>query len=196
MKRRNDIFLLLYVYYIFIMKSLKDYIIEGAGHYKNRLGAGSSGTTYKIENGKIRKTFRLASSHNEIAKEHEIIDKWAKIKSGLKVIPYIYDVDYDGYTMDMFEVPCKEGDLIQKVLFKCLFSPERRRWDDKKIQKAIDLVGKDDAEWVMNWLDDFCDDYKKIMGQGKIADDIKSANIGKDKKGNIVCFDWFDPYWR
>jgi hypothetical protein len=46
----------------------------------------------------------------------------------------------------------------------------------------------------MNWLDDFCDDYVKITKSKNISDDIRTANIGKDKNGDIKCFDWFDPY--
>lgn len=56
------------------------------------------------------------------------------------------------------------------------------------------MVGKEDAEFVMNWLDDFCDDYVKITKSKNISDDIRSANIGKNKNGDIKCFDWFDPY--
>lgn len=175
------------------MKSIYD-IVEGVGHAQNRLGAGSSGVVYKIGNNKVRKTFRLESKYNTIADEKKIIEKWSKIKSGLTVIPYISDVDNEGYTMDTFVTPCPEGEVIQKVLWNCLFDPRRKEWSDQKIQKAIQLVGKDKAEWVMRWLDDFCKDYKLITGTDKINDDIRSANIGKTKDGRVVCFDWFNAY--
>lgn len=175
------------------MKSLYN-IVEGVGHVKNRLGVGSSGVTYRIDGDKVRKTLRLDSRHNNLAHEKKIIERWSKIKKGLTVIPYIYDVDYDGYTMDLFTSPCPEGEIIEEVLFKCLFSPERRHWDDEKIDKASRLVGDDNTRWVMSWLDDYCHDYKLITGNDKICDDIRSANIGKTKDGRVVCFDWFDPY--
>ena len=41
------------------MKNLKEYIIEGIGHSKMRLGAGSSGTAYDLGNGFVRKTLRV-----------------------------------------------------------------------------------------------------------------------------------------
>ena len=41
------------------MKNLKEYIIEGVGHSKMRLGAGSSGTAYDLGNGFVRKTLRV-----------------------------------------------------------------------------------------------------------------------------------------
>lgn len=174
------------------MKTLYN-VIEGAGHIKNRLGSGSSGVVYKTKNG-VHKTFRLESSRNEIAREKKIIEKWSKIKTGLEVIPYITNVDWDGYDMEFFETPCPEGELIEKVMWKCLFSPDRKYWDESKINKAINLVGKDNAEWVMNWLDRYCHDYKLITNDKHISDDIRSVNIGKTKDGRIVCFDWFDPY--
>lgn len=176
------------------MKNLKEYIIEGVGHSKMRLGAGSSGTAYDLGNGFVRKTLRVVvPGKSAREKEWKIIDKWAKAKD-LKVISPIKDWDYEGYTLEKLQTPCDEGRLIEKVLWRCLFSPERKNWDDKKIQKAYDLVGKEDAEFVMNWLDDFCDDYIKITKSKNISDDIRTANIGKDKNGNIKCFDWFDPY--
>ena len=176
------------------MKTLKEYIIEGVGHSKMRLGAGSSGTAYDLGNGFVRKTLRVVvPGKSAREKEWKIIDKWAKTKD-LKVISPIKDWDYEGYTLEKLQTPCDEGRLIDKVLWRCLFSPERKNWDEKKIQKAYDLVGKEDAEFVMNWLDDFCDDYVKITKSKNISDDIRSANIGKDKNGDIKCFDWFDPY--
>ena len=176
------------------MKNLKEYIIEGIGHSKMRLGAGGSGTAYDLGNGFVRKTLRVVvPGKSAREKEWKIIDKWAKAKD-LKVISPIKDWDYEGYTLEKLQTPCDEGRLIEKVLWRCLYSPERKNWDEKKIQKAYDLVGKEDAEFVMRWLDDFCDDYIKITKSKNISDDIRSANIGKDKKGNIKCFDWFDPY--
>ena len=176
------------------MKNLKEYIIEGVGHSRMRLGAGSSGTAYDLGNGFVRKTLRVVvPGKSAREKEWKIIDKWAKAKD-LKVISPIKDWDYEGYTLEKLQTPCDEGTLIEKVLWRCLYSPERKNWDEKKIQKAYDLVGKEDAEFVMRWLDDFCDDYIKITKSKNISDDIRTANIGKDKKGDIKCFDWFDPY--
>lgn len=175
------------------MRQLKE-ILEGAGHIKNRLGSGSSGVVYKIGNDKVRKTFRIESKYNTIAKEKSIIERWSHVKKGLKVIPYIYDVNNEGYTMDMFESPCEEGKLIEKVIWKCLFSPNRRNWTQTQIQKAENLVGKENAEFVMRWLDDYCDDVELIMGARDINDDIRSSNIGKTKDGKIVIFDWIDTH--
>lgn len=177
------------------MKSLSAYILEGAGHNKMRLGSGSSGTAYDLGNGFVRKTLRIVipGKDNVRNKERDIIDKWAKTKN-LKVITPIKDWDWEGYTMEKLQVPCEEGKLIEKVLFRCLFSPYRRDWDDKKIAKAIDMVGEKDAEFVMSWLDDFCEDCEKITGKKYISDDLRSSNIGKDKHGNIKCFDWYDPF--
>ena len=97
--------------------------------------------------------------------------------------------------MDKFTTPCPEGKIIELVLFKCLFSEWRKDWTESRIQKAIDLVGEENAKFVMNWLDDFAHDYDLILDNpSHKSADIRSANIGKDKKGNVVCFDWFDPY--
>ena len=175
------------------MKDLYN-IIEGMGHIQNRLGSGSSGTIYDLGNGKVRKIMRVkqgAARHND----NIAIERWAKVKKGLKVIPYIYDVDYDGYTMDKFETPCKEGDMIAKAIDCCLFTTKSSEWKESRIDKLNKMFGEDDAQWIMQWLKDFEQDYELIMGaNSKHSDDIRSANIGKDKKGNIVCFDWFDPY--
>lgn len=169
-------------------------IVEGSGHILNRLGAGSSGVVYRIGNNKVRKTFRLESKYNNITKEKSIVEDWSRIKRGLKVIPYITDVNNEGYTMDAFVTPCDEGKLIEKVLWKCLYSPYRKDWDKNKIQKAVDLVGQESTDWVMGWLDDYCDDVKMILGDKRISDDIRSANIGKTRDGRVVCFDWFSVY--
>lgn len=174
------------------MKTLYN-IVEGAGHIKNRLGAGSSGVVYKAGNG-VHKFLRVETSHNMMSTEKKIIERWAKIKSGLEVIPYITNVDWDGYDMEYFECPCPEGELIDKVLWHCLFSPVRKDWTKERIDKAISLVGKKDAEWVMDWLDKYCRDYALITGNGRMNDDIRLANIGKTKDGRVVCFDWFSAY--
>ena len=77
---------------------------------------------------------------------------------------------------------CEKKDLIRIV-----------RTPEKEIK--IDLVGEENAKFAMNWLDDFAHDYDLILDNpSHKSADIRSANIGKDKKGNVICFDWFDPY--
>ena len=64
------------------MKSLRESILEGAGHNKMRLGAGSSGTAYDLGNGFVRKILRIVipGKDNARNKERDIIDKWVKTK--------------------------------------------------------------------------------------------------------------------
>ena len=71
------------------MKSLLTYILEGVGHNRMRLGAGSSGTAYDLGNGFVRKTLRIVipGKDNARNKERDIIDKWAKTNDWLKLKP-------------------------------------------------------------------------------------------------------------
>jgi len=188
------------------MKSLYEYILEGEGHAKMRLGAGSSGVTYDLGNGKVRKTLRVAKDGEEVGSfgivrntprrcDSIAIERWAKIKKGLKVIPYIEDVDYDGYTMDKVKTPCIAGEWIDKAM-RIFSSPDEADWTEVQIKSVKAKLGDKKAEWVMDWLRDFCHDYYLIMGQDAVmSPDIRVANIGKDKNGRVVCFDWFNPYY-
>lgn len=175
------------------MKTLKSHI-QG-----KLLGRGSTGSAY-LKGDRVIKYIDGGSNEEPVypsirAKDIDVIDKWSKVKKGLKVIPYIYNWDGNSYEMDKFTTPCPEGKIIETVLFKCLFSEWRKDWSESKIQKAIDLVGEENAKFAMNWLDDFTHDYDLILDNpSHKSADIRSANIGKDKKGNVVCFDWFDPY--
>lgn len=177
------------------MKELKNFIQEALGR-QIRLGAGSSGVAYDLGNGFVRKTIRVSvSEKSPHKKEHEIIERWARIKKGLTVIPYIKDADYDGYTMEKMECPCDEGRLIASIIDEYLFSAWRDEWKPNKIEAAKQEFGEEKVEWVMDWLDKFAHDYDFITdGKFKRSEDLRSSNIGKDKKGNVVCFDWFDPF--
>lgn len=187
------------------MQSLYEYLLEGAGHAKMRLGAGSTGTVYDLGNGKLRKTLRVKKdsvSTNAFGRQvgsprHNdalAIERWAKVKKGLKVIPYIEDVDYDGYTIEKFKTPCVEGKWISQAIH-ILCTSDPKSWTNERIETLESKLGKKNAQWVLDWLRDFHDDYVLIMGpDARISDDIRETNIGKDKNGRVVIFDWFDPY--
>ena len=175
------------------MKTLKSHI-QG-----KLLGRGSTGSVY-LKGDRVIKYIDGGGSEEPIhpsirAKDIEVIDKWSKVKKGLKVIPYIYNWDGNSYEMDKFITPCPEAEIITRVLFNCLYSEWRKDWTESRIQKAIDLVGEENAKFAMNWLDDFAHDYDLILGNpSHKSADVRPINMGKDKKGNVVCFDWFDPY--
>lgn len=175
------------------MKTLKSHI------HGELLGQGSTGSVYSIGN-RVIKYIDDGAADEPVSpsirkKDLEAIEKWASVKRGLKVIPYIYNWDGESYEMDKLTTPCPEGNLISTVLNNCLFSEWRKDWTESRIQKAIALVGEKDANFVMNWLDDFTHDYDLILNNPRHKSaDVRSANIGRDRKGNIVCFDWFDPY--
>ena len=175
------------------MKTLKSHI-QG-----KLLGRGSTGSVY-LKGDRIIKYIDGGGSEEPVhpsirAKDIEVINKWSKVKKGLKVIPYIYNWDGNSYEMDKFTTPCPEAEIITRVLFNCLYSEWRKDWTESRIQKAIDLVGEENAKFAMNWLDDFAHDYDLILGNpSHKSADVRPINMGKDKKGNVVCFDWFDPY--
>ena len=175
------------------MKTLKSHI-QG-----KLLGRGSTGSVY-LKGDRVIKYIDGGGSEEPVhpsirAKDIEVIDKWSKVKKGLKVIPYIYNWDGNSYEMDKFITPCPEAEIITRVLFNCLYSEWRKDWTESRIQKAIDLVGEENAKFAMNWLDDFAHDYDLILGNpSHKSADVRPINMGKDKKGNVVCFDWFDPY--
>ena len=175
------------------MKTLKSHI-QG-----KLLGRGSTGSVY-LKGDRIIKYIDDGGSEEPVhpsirAKDIEVIDKWSKVKKGLKVIPYIYNWDGNSYEMDKFITPCPEAEIITRVLFNCLYSEWRKDWTESRIQKAIDLVGEENTKFAMNWLDDFAHDYDLILGNpSHKSADVRPINMGKDKKGNVVCFDWFDPY--
>ena len=175
------------------MKTLKSHI-QG-----KLLGRGSTGSVY-LKGDRIIKYIDGGGSEEPVhpsirAKDIEAINKWSKVKKGLKVIPYIYNWDGNSYEMDKFITPCPEAEIITRVLFNCLYSEWRKDWTESRIQKAIDLVGEENAKFAMNWLDDFAHDYDLILGNpSHKSADVRPINMGKDKKGNVVCFDWFDPY--
>ena len=175
------------------MKTLKSHI-QG-----KLLGRGSTGSVY-LKGDRVIKYIDGGGSEEPVhpsirAKDIEVIDKWSKVKKGLKVIPYIYNWDGNSYEMDKFITPCPEAEIITRVLFNCLYSEWRKDWTESRIQKAIDLVGEENAKFAMNWLDDFAYDYDLILGNpSQKSADVRPINMGKDKKGNVVCFDWFDPY--
>ena len=175
------------------MKTLKSHI-QG-----KLLGRGSTGSVY-LKGDRIIKYIDGGGSEEPVhpsirAKDIEAINKWSKVKKGLKVIPYIYNWDGNSYEMDKFITPCPEAEIITRVLFNCLYSEWRKDWTESRIQKAIDLVGEENAKFVMDWLNCFAHDYDLILDNPRHKSaDVRSANIGKDKGGNIVCFDWFDPY--
>ena len=175
------------------MKTLKSHI-QG-----KLLGRGSTGSVY-LKGDRVIKYIDGGGSEEPVhpsirAKDIEVIDKWSKVKKGLKAIPYIYNWDGNSYEMDKFITPCPEAEIITRVLFNCLYSEWRKDWTESRIQKAIDLVGEENAKFAMNWLDDFAHDYDLILGNpSHKSADVRPINMGKDKKGNVVCFDWFDPY--
>ena len=175
------------------MKTLKSHI-QG-----KLLGRGSTGSVY-LKGDRVIKYIDGGGSEEPVhpnirAKDIEVINKWSKVKKGLKVIPYIYNWDGNSYEMDKFITPCPEAEIITRVLFNCLYSEWRKDWTESRIQKAIDLVGEENAKFAMNWLDDFAHDYDLILGNpSHKSADVRPINMGKDKKGNVVCFDWFDPY--
>ena len=175
------------------MKTLKSHI-QG-----KLLGRGSTGSVY-LKGDRIIKYIDGGGSEEPVhpsirAKDIEAINKWSKVKKGLKVIPYIYNWDGNSYEMDKFITPCPEAEIITRVLFNCLYSEWRKDWTESRIQKAIDLVGEENAKFVMNWLNDFTHDYDLILGNpSHKSADVRPINMGRDKKGYGVCFDCFDPY--
>lgn len=193
------------IYYLFkhilVMKNLTEflneqYIKEGAGHMSTRLGQGSSGVAYDLGNGWVRKTLRLAVGPQKGPRsvEHKITDLWSKVKN-LKVITPIRNWDGDTYEMEKLQCPCKEGKLIGHCIDHYLFSANPEYWNDDRVKKMKKEVPE--ADFVIKWCEDFIDDVAEIIGYNNISsfsDDVRMINIGKDKHGNIKCFDWFDPW--
>ena len=164
-----------------------------------RLGRGISGAVYDLGDGRVKKIFhstdcRLYHPGYQIDVGFRVIDLWAQVKDGLKVIPYIDDWDGKSYTMEMLETPCDEATWMTLILKNHLKSPKEEDWDEESIKRAIGEFGDEKVEFTKSWLKDFCEDYHKITGTWDIKEDIRPVNIGKDKNGNIKCFDWFNPF--
>lgn len=178
------------------MKTLYDCVSEGIGHMQTRLGQGSSGVAYDLGNGYVQKTLRLDVGPNKSIRRLEkgIIDKWAKAKD-LKVITPIEKWDGQSYNIVKLDCPCKEGDIISRCINKYLFSANPDDWDKNRVERMKKEVPE--AEFVIQWCRDFIEDVSNIVGKNnvsRISDDLRSDNIGKDKNGEIKCFDWFDPW--
>lgn len=179
-----------------ILSVSKKYLSEGAGHMATRLGHGSSGVVYDLGNGWVRKTLKLpfGPSKNIRQSEWKITERWAKVKD-LKVISQIKNWNGETYDIEKLKCPCKEGEIIERCINNYLFGPNQKSWKQENIQRMKTDIPE--SEFVMEWLNDFMKDVEKIIGENNVSsfsDDIRSANIGKDKQGNIKCFDWFDPW--
>ena len=184
------------------MKSLTENLLsslainEGSGHMSMRMGQGSSGVAYDLGNGYVQKTLRLDVGPSKSIRqlEKKVIDRWAKTKN-LKAISSIRNWNGDTYETEKLECPCPEGKLISKCIYNYLLCADPDEWDVNRVTKMKKEVPE--ADFVLQWLQDFWDDVITIVGEQnarRVCDDIRSVNIGKDKHGNVKCFDWFDPW--
>lgn len=163
-------------------------------HLTKFIGRGSEGLVFDAGDCIIKIIAVHPSTYIRIS---PYLNKWINCNSNLTVIPHIkkYHKDNNGnivwISMEKFQCPCSEGNLIQKAFTYCYCAEDFLDDNNARYKKYKETEPVKDVEFVTNWVRQFVDDYHTIMGPNVcVNDDIKSTNIGKAKDGRIVCFDW------
>jgi hypothetical protein len=169
------------------------------------LDEGSDGVIFDLGNGTVKKIL-FPPSDNMRKKAIDVVEKWINVcKKGKKLttIPNIevdkWDEGEMSYIMPKYKLNTPKCKLINDAVWKFLIMNDIEN-DPKKLQehklKMEAVYGEAKTKYAMKWCEDFIKDYRLITGneKGHMSDDIRLPNLGEDKRGNVWCFDWYDPY--
>lgn len=146
----------------------------------------------------IIKLFTLPEGDAYYKRFINYIKKWISVSDSLTTIPHILKYDKKNYrwiAMEKFQTPCREGELLSAAMNDSLWYADEKEWTKANIKSFENNFTPEQQKWIRQWLKSYCKDYRKIMGDDtSINDDIRAKNIGKDKQGNIIIFDWCDIF--
>lgn len=159
------------------------------------IGAGSDGVVFDSGNYVIKLNTQSHPSFKLLFKK--IFNGWKHAKN-LKVIPELIRYDTKNeipvwIAVEKFKTGTKKCKLLAKGI-QTLYTSDENEWTPR-LDKFKTIFG-DDSEWMLQWYRDFNNDFTKIMNckPSQVSGDIREANLGEDKDGNVWCFDWIDIY--